>query len=172
MAADLQREARALGDPTRHRLFRYIADAPAPVGVAELTAYIQLNHNAVRQHLAVLKDAGLVTEDTENRDRPGQPRLLYRLHPEAAGQLGAPTVPTPGWPAFSPVPSAGGRTCARRAGRTGTGAPPNSLAQETPLTCWRRRWSGGGSARPGPGEAGRSARARPLPVRGRRSHRA
>jgi len=88
MAADLQREARALGDPTRHRLFRYIADAPAPVGVAELTAYIQLNHNAVRQHLAVLKDAGLVTEDTENRDRPGRPRLLYRLHPEAAGTWG------------------------------------------------------------------------------------
>jgi DNA-binding transcriptional ArsR family regulator len=88
MAADVQREARALGDPTRHRLFRYIADAPAPVGVAELTADIQLNHNAVRQHLAVLKEAGLVTEDTENRDRPGRPGLLYHLHPEAARSRG------------------------------------------------------------------------------------
>ncbi|HUD16199.1 MAG TPA: helix-turn-helix domain-containing protein, partial [Acidimicrobiales bacterium] len=74
---DIQREARALGDPTRHRLFRYIVDAPGPVGVSELTDYVRLNHNAVRQHLAVLKDAGLVTEEVENRDRPGRPRLLY-----------------------------------------------------------------------------------------------
>jgi predicted ArsR family transcriptional regulator len=85
---NLQREARALGDPTRHRLFRYIAEAQHPVGVAELTAFVQLNHNAVRQHLAVLKDAGLVTEEMEERSRPGRPRLLYRLHPEAAGRWG------------------------------------------------------------------------------------
>ena len=90
MAADLQLEAKALGDPTRHRLFRYIADAQAPVTVAELTVYAGLNHNAIRQHLAVLKDAGLVTEEAERRDRPGRPRLLYRLHPEAAGEWGTP----------------------------------------------------------------------------------
>ncbi|MGH9046642.1 MAG: helix-turn-helix transcriptional regulator [Acidimicrobiales bacterium] len=85
---ELQKEARALGDPTRHRLFRYIAEAPDRVGVAELTAFVRLNHNAVRQHLAVLKDAGLVVEETENRSRPGRPRLLYQLHPEAAGRWG------------------------------------------------------------------------------------
>ena len=90
MAVDLQVQARALGDPTRHRLFRYIADARAPVTVAELTGYAGLNHNAIRQHLAVLKDAGLVTEQAERRDRPGRPRLLYRLHPEAAGEWGTP----------------------------------------------------------------------------------
>jgi predicted ArsR family transcriptional regulator len=90
MVVDLQREARALGDPTRHRLFRYIVDAPVPVGVAELTDYVQLNHNAVRQHLAVLKDAGLVVEETEARERPGRPRLLYRLDPEVAGSWGTP----------------------------------------------------------------------------------
>lgn len=88
MEAEVQREARALGDPTRHRLFRYIVDAPGPVGVGELTDYVQLNHNAVRQHLAVLKDAGLVTEEVEDRERPGRPRLLYRLHPEVAGRWG------------------------------------------------------------------------------------
>ncbi len=86
--AVVQTEARALGDPTRYRLFRYIADAPEPVGVAELTDYVQLNHNAVRQHLAVLKEAGLVTEELEERSRPGRPRLMYRLHPEAAGKWG------------------------------------------------------------------------------------
>lgn len=89
MAEDeLQQEARALGDPTRHRLFRYITEAPGPVGVAELTDFVRLNHNAVRQHLAVLKDAGLVIEEVEQRSRPGRPRLLYRLAPEIAGRWG------------------------------------------------------------------------------------
>ncbi len=87
---DFQREARALGDPTRHRLFRYIAEASAPVGVAELTEFVQLNHNAVRQHLTVLKNAGLVVEELEERSRPGRPRLLYRLAPEVAGRWGTP----------------------------------------------------------------------------------
>ncbi len=90
MEGELQKEARALGDPTRHRLFRYVAEAPGPVGVAELTDFVQLNHNAVRQHLAVLKDAGLVVEEVEERSRPGRPRLLYRLAPEAAGRWGTP----------------------------------------------------------------------------------
>lgn len=85
---DLQQEARALGDPTRHRLFRYIADSPEPVSVAELTDLVQLNHNAVRQHLAVLKQAKLVVEEVEDRARPGRPRLLYHLHPEAPERWG------------------------------------------------------------------------------------
>lgn len=90
MSAELQQEAKALGDPTRHRIFRYVAEAPGPVGVAELTRFMGLNHNAVRQHLAVLKDAGLVIEELEGRERPGRPRLMYRLHPEAAGTWGTP----------------------------------------------------------------------------------
>ena len=90
MAADLQVQAKALGDPTRHRLFRYITDAQAPVTVAELTGHAGLSHNAIRQHLAVLKEAGLVIEEAERRDRPGRPRLLYRPHPEAAGEWGTP----------------------------------------------------------------------------------
>lgn len=88
--AELQQEAKALGDPTRHRIFRYVAEASDPVGVAGLTSYMGLNHNAVRQHLAVLKDAGLVIEELEGRERPGRPRLMYRLHPEAAGTWGTP----------------------------------------------------------------------------------
>lgn len=83
---DTQREARALGDPTRYRLFRYIVDAERAVSVAELTEFVGLNHNAVRQHLAVLKGAELVSEELEVRRRPGRPSLLYRLHPEAAGK--------------------------------------------------------------------------------------
>ncbi|TAN24836.1 MAG: ArsR family transcriptional regulator, partial [Actinomycetota bacterium] len=55
-------EAKALGDPTRYRIFRYIDDAKRPVYVNELTDLLNVNHNAVRQHLAVLKDAHLVDE--------------------------------------------------------------------------------------------------------------
>lgn len=50
----LQEQARALGDPTRHRILRYVADAGRPVGVAELAEQVALNHNAVRRHLAKL----------------------------------------------------------------------------------------------------------------------
>jgi predicted ArsR family transcriptional regulator len=83
-------EAKALGDPTRYRIFSYIAAAVGPVSVAELTAEMGLNHNAIRQHLAVLKSAGLVREDVEDRSRPGRPRLLYRISPEAQGKWGVP----------------------------------------------------------------------------------
>lgn len=83
-----QTEARALGDPTRHRIFRHVADADRPVGVAELTQLLGLNHNAVRQHLGVLKEAQLVLEEPEERGKPGRPRLLYRLNPEVRGRWG------------------------------------------------------------------------------------
>lgn len=87
---ELQQQARALGEPTRHRIFRHIADAPAPVTVAELTDLTRLNHNAVRQHLAILRDAGLVLEEQEVRRTPGRPRLLYRANPEMDGAWGTP----------------------------------------------------------------------------------
>lgn len=89
MRPNLQQEAKALGDPTRHRIFRYVAESAFPVGVAELTAHMGLNHNAVRQHLAILVDAGLVLEELEPASgRPGRRALQYRLHPEVAGAWG------------------------------------------------------------------------------------
>lgn len=88
MDDSVQLEAKALADRTRVRLFRYIASAPASVSVAELTDHVKLNHNAVRQHLAVLKEAGLVVEEVEDRMRPGRPRLLYRLQPDVSGRWG------------------------------------------------------------------------------------
>ena len=84
----VQQQAKALGDPTRFRIFRYVFEVERPVSVAELTAYTQLNHNAVRQHLAVLASAGLVVEQVEERVRPGRPRLLYTSAPEVAGLWG------------------------------------------------------------------------------------
>lgn len=89
MRPNVQREAKALGDPTRHRIFRYVAESAVPVRVAELTAHMGLNHNAIRQHLAILVDAGLLLEELEPESgRPGRRALQYRLHPEAAGAWG------------------------------------------------------------------------------------
>jgi predicted ArsR family transcriptional regulator len=84
----LQEQARALGDPTRHGIFRYVADAARPVGVAELTAHFGLNHNAIRQHLAKLVDAGLVIEGTAQSGGPGRPRLVYEVDPAADSRWG------------------------------------------------------------------------------------
>ena len=83
-----QLAARALGDPTRYRIFRYVADAASGVGVAELTEMLGVHHNAIRQHLAVLKEAEVILEEPEARARPGRPRLLYRLNPEVRGTWG------------------------------------------------------------------------------------
>jgi predicted ArsR family transcriptional regulator len=84
----LQEQARALGDPTRHRIFRYVVDAGRPVDIAELTAHFGLNHNAIRQHLAKLVAADLVTEDRAPSTGRGRPRLVYEPHPAADSRWG------------------------------------------------------------------------------------
>lgn len=84
----LQIQAKALGDPTRHRLFRHVANAAHPVGVAELTDQFGLNHNAIRQHLAKLVDADLLEETTARPTGRGRPRLLYTVDPRAESRWG------------------------------------------------------------------------------------
>jgi predicted ArsR family transcriptional regulator len=89
MTASLQEQARALGDPTRHDIFRYVADADEPIDVAELTAHFGLNHNAIRQHLAKLVEAELVEEHTAPAvGGRGRPRLIYRVPPAVDGRWG------------------------------------------------------------------------------------
>ena len=75
----VQRQARALGDPTRHAIYRAVADSKVAVDVATLTARFGLNHNAIRQHLAKLRVAGLIAEEVGASKGPGRPRLQY--HP-------------------------------------------------------------------------------------------
>jgi predicted ArsR family transcriptional regulator len=84
----LQQQARALGDPTRHRIFRYIADSDRPADVAEMTAHFGLNHNAIRQHLVKLIDAELVVEARAEARGRGRPRLTYTVDPAADGRWG------------------------------------------------------------------------------------
>lgn len=88
----LQEEAKALGDPTRHAIFRYIAEADPDLGadVAELTADAGVNHNAVRQHLAKLVDAGLVVEGRRRGGGRGRPKLVYRVAPSVESRWGVP----------------------------------------------------------------------------------
>jgi predicted ArsR family transcriptional regulator len=85
----LQQQARALGDPTRHGIFRHVADANRPVDIAELTDTFGLNHNAVRQHLAKLVRAGLLVESQAAGAGRGRPRLVYRLDPSVDSRWGA-----------------------------------------------------------------------------------
>lgn len=84
----LQQQARALGDPTRHAIFRYVADAQGPVAIAELTAHLGINHNAVRQHLTKLVEAALLIESSVQSGGPGRPRLVYDVEPTAESRWG------------------------------------------------------------------------------------
>ena len=84
----LQRQARALGSPTRFALFEYVASQHGPVQVAALVERFGLNHNAIRQHLAKLCEAGLFVEEFAPRTGPGRPALEYRLAPDVSGTWG------------------------------------------------------------------------------------
>ncbi|HSL74657.1 MAG TPA: helix-turn-helix domain-containing protein [Ilumatobacteraceae bacterium] len=87
--SDLQVQARALGDPTRHAVFEFLVAADRPVGVAELTSHVGLNHNAVRQHLAKLVEARLVVEAVGRPAGRGRPPLQYTVDPSAQGRWGS-----------------------------------------------------------------------------------
>ena len=86
----LLKQGRALGDPTRNAIFVHIRDAHLPPTVAELTDAFGLNHNAIRQHLAKLRDAGLVTEEVSAPVGPGRPARRYRLVPGVSERWGGP----------------------------------------------------------------------------------
>jgi DNA-binding transcriptional ArsR family regulator len=65
----------ALGDRTRRAIVLLLAAGPMSVG--DLAAQLPVTRPAVSQHLKVLKDAGLVSEEAEGT------RRIYRL--DAAG---------------------------------------------------------------------------------------
>jgi DNA-binding transcriptional ArsR family regulator len=69
----------ALGDPTRRAIFERLADRPRPV--AELARDLPVSRPAVSQHLKVLKNAQLVTDQRAGAQR------IYRLDPRGLGAL-------------------------------------------------------------------------------------
>jgi DNA-binding transcriptional ArsR family regulator len=62
----------ALGDRTRREIVLRLSEGPRPVG--ELATYLPVSRSAVSQHLKVLKDAGLVSEQVAGT------RRIYRLN--------------------------------------------------------------------------------------------
>ncbi len=70
---------RALADPTRRAIYESLLDAERPV--THLTRAMRVSQPAVSQHLAVLRDAGLVTPRQEGRHR------FYRANPSGLAPL-------------------------------------------------------------------------------------
>jgi DNA-binding transcriptional ArsR family regulator len=71
----------ALADPTRRRVFERLSAGPQSVG--RLADGMPVSRPAVSQHLKVLKEAGLVSEEQEGT------RRIYRIDPHGLGQLRA-----------------------------------------------------------------------------------
>jgi DNA-binding transcriptional ArsR family regulator len=68
-----------LGDPSRRAIVACLADRPRAVG--ELADELPISRPAVSQHLKVLKDAGLVTDEAAGT------RRVYRLNPAGVAAL-------------------------------------------------------------------------------------
>ena len=68
-----------LADPTRRAIFEKLAETPQPVG--RLAEGLPVTRPAVSQHLKVLKEAGLVTDEAQGT------RRIYRLDPRGLGAL-------------------------------------------------------------------------------------
>lgn len=69
----------ALADPSRRAIFESLTRGEA--AVKELTARFAISQPAVSQHLATLKDAGLVSGRREGR------RVYYRVEPDGVKPL-------------------------------------------------------------------------------------
>jgi DNA-binding transcriptional ArsR family regulator len=69
----------ALADPSRRAIFESLTRGEA--AVTDITARFRISQPAVSQHLAALKDAGLV-----NRRREGR-RIYYRVEPRGMKPL-------------------------------------------------------------------------------------
>lgn len=87
--ATVQHQARALGNETRYRIYQFLAEADEPVDVTGLVDEFGLTYNAIRRHLRILEDVGLVLQTRESRTAPGRPRQLYHIAPGAMGEWGA-----------------------------------------------------------------------------------
>jgi DNA-binding transcriptional ArsR family regulator len=69
----------ALADPTRRAVFEGLKSGPKAVG--DLASTLPVTRPAVSQHLQVLKEAGLVTDQADGR------RRVYRIDPKGLGQM-------------------------------------------------------------------------------------
>lgn len=76
----MEKALQALADPTRRQILDLLVAGELPAG--EIARhFLQISRPAVSQHLAVLREAGLVSERQEGRYR------LYRLEPEPLREI-------------------------------------------------------------------------------------
>jgi DNA-binding transcriptional ArsR family regulator len=61
---------RALADPTRREIVRMLAGSEMSIG--QLTSRFDMTRAAVKKHLTVLSDGGLITVQTRGRERINQ----------------------------------------------------------------------------------------------------
>jgi DNA-binding transcriptional ArsR family regulator len=71
--------AHAIADPVRRRVLELVRDGELPAG--KLAAEFEVSRPAVSRHLRVLREAGLVSERREGRQR------LYRANPAPLAEL-------------------------------------------------------------------------------------
>jgi DNA-binding transcriptional ArsR family regulator len=79
--ADRHDPFNALGDPNRRAIVELLR--PGERSVREIADVLPISRPAVSQHLRVLKQAGLVTEEARGT------RRLYRLHDEGVAAVRA-----------------------------------------------------------------------------------
>lgn len=77
----MEQTLKALAEPRRRRILELVADRELPAG--EIAACFEVTRPAVSQHLAVLREAGLLAERREGTKR------LYRARPEGLHDLRA-----------------------------------------------------------------------------------
>lgn len=70
---------RALADPTRRAVFERLAEGE--LSVSDLAAGFPVSQPAISQHLAALREAGLVEERRDGR------RAFYRARPDGLAPL-------------------------------------------------------------------------------------
>jgi len=69
----------AIADPTRRAILDRLRAGPAPVN--SLACGFPQSRPAISKHLRILKDAGMVSEQREGRER------VYRLHPDRLAEV-------------------------------------------------------------------------------------
>jgi DNA-binding transcriptional ArsR family regulator len=67
MSSTTQTCFRALADPTRRNIVRMLAHSDMSIG--QLTNHFDMTRAAVKKHLTVLSDGGLVTVEVRGRER-------------------------------------------------------------------------------------------------------
>lgn len=77
--AGIDGAARAIAEPRRREILALVRDRE--LGAGEIASHFDVSRPAVSQHLAVLREAGLLSERREGT------RRLYRAQPEGLAEL-------------------------------------------------------------------------------------